>query len=66
MRTFGGVPGSRGNGDEQRRRWILFWAGLVGLFLYLALSTLTGRFQIEWVLAFLTMMGVSLSGVFKS
>ncbi len=58
------MPGV-GNGDERRRRWILFAAGLVGLFVYLGLSTATGRFQFEWVLAFLTMMGVSGIGGIK-
>lgn len=55
-------PGRNGNGDERRRSWILFWAGLAGLFVYLAISTLLNRFQLEWVLAFLTMMGVSTLG----
>lgn len=58
LSTFERVTG-RGNGDERRRRWILFLAGLVGMFVYLAVSTATGSFQLEWLLAFLTMMGVS-------
>jgi len=47
--------------DKRRRQQILFFAGLIGLFVYLGISSATGHFQIEWLLAFLTMMGVSIT-----
>jgi len=43
---------------QQLKDLIMFAAGLVGMFAYLALSTITGRFEIEWLLAFLAMMGI--------
>ena len=46
--------------DRLRRR-ILFFAGLIGFFVYFAVSQATGSFRIEWMLGFLTLMGVSIA-----
>lgn len=56
---------SEGNGDkrwESLRRQILFYSGLFGLFLYLVLVNILGEnFHVEFLLAFLAMMGISIA-----
>jgi len=50
-----------GNWDKRRRK-ILFYAGLGGVFIYLGITEFLGaQFHLEFLLIFAAMMGISIA-----
>lgn len=54
-----------GNGDDgftKVRRRLLLYGGFAGIFIYLGITEIMSRpFHVEWIIAFLAMMGISLA-----